>query len=77
MHSCLLRRYLCVFTLLIAAMFVFAGCGKTSGGSSGLLALLGGGGPDVLQAPENVTASNGSFTDKVTVTWDAVAGATY
>ncbi len=78
MHSCLLRRYFCVFTLLIAAMFIMTGCGKSSGGSSGLLALLGGGDdPATLSAPTGVTASNGSFTDKVTVTWDAVAGATY
>lgn len=77
MHSCLLRRYLCVFTLLMAVTTVFAGCGKSSGSSSGLLALLGGGEPGVLEAPQNVTASNGSFTDRVTVAWDAVTGATY
>ena len=78
MHSCLLRRYLYVFTLLIAAMILSTGCSKSSGGSSALLALLGGGdGPAALSAPTGVTASNGSFTDKVTVTWDAVTDATY
>ena len=58
-------------------MIIFTGCGKTSGGSSALLALLGGGGPVELSAPAGVTASNGSYTDRVAITWDAVAGATY
>jgi fibronectin type 3 domain-containing protein len=77
MHSCLLRRCIFVFTIFLAATVAFTGCGKSSGGSSALLALLGGGGEDTLDAPQNVTASNGSFTDRVTVSWDAVDGATY
>lgn len=76
MNTRLFRVVLRLLAIVIPVMIAFGGCRDTGSGTNPLLALLGSGG-EIIGTPLNVAATDGTYNDRVTITWDSVAGATH
>ncbi len=76
MNTRLFRVVLRLLAIVIPVMIAFGGCRDTGEGTNPLLAFLVSGG-ESLGTPLNVTATDATHNDRVTITWDAVAGATH
>ncbi len=61
------KTFLKFLILLLSVIIPLSGCGKGSGGTSARGV--------VPESPANVQATDGAYSDRVTVTWDQAAGA--
>ncbi|MBN2159103.1 MAG: hypothetical protein JW807_06890 [Spirochaetes bacterium] len=78
MKTCMRKRYFCLFIpfVLLTSPF-FTSCTKESKSMGSLLLLASNmfSGEILILSPQNVTATDGDFSDHVTITWNAAENA--